>query len=77
MDATTGRLYNSHADALDAGVDPANIVELSGPGDAVKAVSDTVAESHQERLQARAEAKAKARRRAANKRARKARRRNR
>lgn len=79
MDATTGRTYDSYDLAIDAGVDPANIVMLEGPEAAVRSVADDV---EAQRTQADAEyerrqANLKAQRRAANRRARKARRRNR
>lgn len=42
MDTTTGNLYPSAAKAFEAGVDPNNVVEISGSWSAVVAVSDAV-----------------------------------
>lgn len=66
MNVETGRMYPSLSDALDAGEDPSDVVEVVGTEEQVQRLSDNVAAAN-----------AKAKRRARSKRARASRKRNR
>lgn len=52
MDSSTGKLYETAQKALDDGVDPADLVMLEGPPEAVRAVSDAVKAQRRKRNKA-------------------------